>query len=155
METTKILEDAIALAKKRYDLTNGADAEAMILAYRGSEVFGLIKPDFSSDLSKDYSALAVREWVKDNGCTATALLSEAWMIVRDRDEDIFGQPPSECEDRIEVLLCEVSTPRDYLMSTYGIKRLADGTIYHLEHKNTSSATDEYHSRFDFFSDARA
>jgi len=72
---------------------------------------------------KDAVAYAVRRFIKTKKIVRYSFLSEGWLIVRPPGTEYdAGPPPSEAEDRVEVVLAIATDGVDYQARRWRIKR---------------------------------
>jgi hypothetical protein len=100
-----------------FDL-EGADGQRYIVAtpFSGEDADDVIG-------NKDMVARMVRELIREKGVVRYSFLSEAWMIVRPSSwQDGMGAPPSEADDRVEVVVALATDGVDYRARRWRIKR---------------------------------
>jgi hypothetical protein len=72
---------------------------------------------------KDAIAALVRKMIAEHKVVQYSFLSEAWMIVRPPHwEEGMSPPPSEADDRIEVVMATATDGKTYLSRRWRIKR---------------------------------
>lgn len=90
------------------------------------EVIPILTP-FTNDEEKDVTADAVREIFKKVGAVRCAFISEAWMLVGDKNNKMPEGPIREHPNRVEALVITVEDNVGVsIMGSYPILRPIDG-----------------------------
>jgi hypothetical protein len=76
------------------------------------------------DQSKDVAAFLIRQYMVKHNITHYLFLTEAWAITRTKDKYIPGisKRPSECDDRVEMILANANDGINNITSSWRIKR---------------------------------
>ena len=101
--------------------------------------------------TKDAIAKFVRTLIQEHDIVQYSFLSEAWMIVRKAPADYIAGvsvPPSEADDRVEVVICTAQSRTDFAMRRWRIKRDKKGCVVDLVLDSNAGEKAKPSGRFD-------
>jgi hypothetical protein len=125
---------------------NREELEPTILALREDRARIGIRTNLGdTDAEKDLLVAGMRHLVQDEHIIATAMVTEAWMVVRAESEDALSLPPRLAPDRREVLVLAVESRRGLTVELYEI---AGDRSALMRHTTLASPTDVRFSWFD-------
>lgn len=115
-------EHALTFLKKLY-LEDGLEEliPQWIIVAGNNHIVELLTP-FEGSESKDLTALGLRRVMAEVHAKRYLFMSEAWVVSRNSLSDINGRPPSQCEDRIEVVVVVAGDHDETTSKTYELIR---------------------------------
>ena len=158
MTTAQTLLDlALRMIHGRYEL-DPSEAAPMAFMCKGADIHGMIILDFADQHSKDLSIAGLSQFLREHGCDGSIFVSEAWLSQKSAasmNSDAYVSPTMS-QDRVEVLICEVSTADQYLSVIQKMNRDDAGKFLGFEEmqrydsQNIKKGSLTVSSRFDFF-----
>lgn len=152
-DANKLASKAQELTMEFYALNPDAQSPPLVYAVKEDDIVAVLELNFDNDLAKSLSVLGAALYLKTNQCDASIFVSEAWMAEYATGE-AFERPMNN-PNRVEVLMCEISTSDHYINVVSKMERDKDGKLtgfsefqrYDTEDNSTLVGMT---SRFDFF-----
>lgn len=130
--------DRDSMIAKEYERVSGyligadKDAELIptwVMATERGQVVVMATP-FDGEGAKDLICLAVRKFMQEANVVRYAFTSEAWVAKTTKESWDAGdhRPPSEREDRVEIVMFIAADREDFTLKVYQIERDAAGQI---------------------------
>lgn len=149
--------DRESMIAKEYERVSGymigadRDAELLptwVMATAKGQVVVMATP-FDGEWSKDLIGTVVRKFMREANVVRYAFTSEAWMAKPTKESWDAGdrRPPSEREDRVEIVMIIAADREDFTLNTYQIEREASGQITALSPMEQDGKMEGFSGRF--------